>query len=139
MFLLGLQKFPKFLSRDNPNPSIQNSNDVTAGWPQRNQWHVCRFLLPPSEFYFVVNRRQVATLPKNEVCHVRLQFVSFKGQEYEGTNLTEPFCLHSSINELVKGKKLFGECSIIKEFSISFLEYFGLFNVKNVSGKIFLF
>ena len=37
-------------------PALQTPS--LPGWPQTNQWHVCRFLLPPSEFYAVVNRRR---------------------------------------------------------------------------------
>ena len=42
-------------------PALQTPS--LPGWPQTNQWHVCRFLLPPSEFYAVVNRRRSQRQP----------------------------------------------------------------------------
>ena len=84
-------------------PALQTPSQ--PGWPQTNQWHTCRFILPPSDFYAVVNhqRHQASTLP-NKYCQVQLQFVTLKDQDLQEFNLTEPFCLHGSTDHIVKGK-----------------------------------
>lgn len=86
-------------------PALQTPSQ--PGWPQTNQWHTCRFILPPSDFYVVVNhqRHQASTLPK-KYCQVQLQFVTLKDQDLQEFNLTEPFCLHGSTDHIVKGNPL---------------------------------
>ena len=86
-------------------PALQTPSQ--PGWPQTNQWHTCRFILPPSDIYVVVNhqRHQTSTLPK-KYCQVQLQFVILKDQGLQEFNLTEPFCLHGSTDHIVKGNPL---------------------------------
>ena len=86
-------------------PALQTP--YQPGWPQTNQWHTCRFILPPSDFYAVVNhqRHQDSNLPK-KYCQVQLQFVTLKDQDLQEFNLTEPFCLHGSTDHIVKGNPL---------------------------------
>ena len=86
-------------------PALQTPSQ--PGWPQTNQWHTCRFILPPSDFYVVVNhqRHQASTLPK-KYCQVQLQFVTLKDQDLQEFNLTEPFCLRGSTDHIVKGNPL---------------------------------
>ena len=86
-------------------PALQTPNQ--PGWPQTKQWHTCRFILPPSDFYIVVNHQthQASTLPK-KYCQVQLQFVTLKDQGLQEFNLTEPFCLHGSTDHIVRGNPL---------------------------------
>ena len=86
-------------------PALQTP--YQPGWPQTNQWHTCRFILPPSDSYVVVNHQhhQASTLPK-KYCQVQLQFVTLKDQHLQEFNLTEPFCLHGSTDHIVKGNPL---------------------------------
>ena len=86
-------------------PALQTPSQ--PGWPQTNQWHTCRFILPPSDFYLLVNHQthQASTLPK-KYCQVQLQFVTLKDQDLQEFNLTEPFCLHGSTDHIIKGNPL---------------------------------
>jgi hypothetical protein len=74
-------------------PSLQTQ---PKGWPS-DQWHTCRFLMPPTATSEKTSLAIKSDRPQTSVhqlqCHVQLQFVVLKHDGVEA-NLTDQFCLN---------------------------------------------